>query len=140
MEIQPASIAQVRAGRGGRAILIEDDVLDIARRLQAIDESLRLRWNEQGEFFVIYQVLDDAEKLVLTAQELDERVLRRVREIAHPSYDYMAEVDRMDKQSRKDADHRFYEETGEVGERLAHAVRRDLQAQNKVFVSGKSNA
>jgi hypothetical protein len=134
MEIQPASIAQVRAGRNGRKVLIEDDVLHIAKRLQEIDRSLRLRWNEQGEFFVVYQVLDGSEKLVLTARELDERIVQRVRKIAHPSYDYVAEMERMDRRAEKDADHRFHEQTGEIGERMAHALRKDLQAQNKVFI------
>ena len=134
MEIQPASLAQVRAGRDGRSILIEDDVANIAGRLKTIDDSLRLRWNERGEYFVVYQQLGRDEKLVLTAQQLDERILHRVQQITHPSYDFVGEIDRMDKQAQKDADHRFSEQTGEIAEELAHAVRKDLGATNKAFI------
>jgi hypothetical protein len=55
-------------------------------------------------------------------------------QIANPSYDFMAEVEAMDRQAEKDKDHAFHEETGEIAEELAHAVRKDLGATNKVFV------
>lgn len=138
MEIQPASLAQVRKGRDGRRVLIEDDVLDIAKRLQEIDDSLKLLWNEYGEYFVVAEVVQTPdgpeERLVTTAQDLDERLLQRVEKITHPSYDFAKEVDRIDKEAEKEKDHRFHEETGEVGERLAHAVRKDLQHTGKAFV------
>jgi hypothetical protein len=136
VEIEPATLAQVRAGRDGRSVLIEEDVFDVARQLKAIDHSLRLRWSESGEHFVVYQLLEseDVEKLVLTAKELSPGIVERVRQITHPSYDYVGEIDRMDKQAEKDKDDRFKEQTGEVGERLAHAVRKDLGATNKAFV------
>ncbi len=138
MEIEPATLAQVAMGRDGKMHEVDDDVGGIALRLKEIDDSLRLRWNEFGGFFVIYQMLDTAEglleKLVLTAQELDGRIIKRVEQITHPSYDFVAEMDRMDEQAQKDKDHAFHEQTGEVAERMAHAVRKDLEAQNKAFV------
>ncbi len=138
MEIEPATLAQVAMGRDGKMHEVDDDVGGIALRLKEIDDSLRLRWNEFGGFFVIYQMLDTAEglleKLVLTAQELDGRIIKRVEQITHPSYDFVAEMDRMDEEAQKDKDHAFHEQTGEVAERMAHAVRKDLEAQNKAFV------
>jgi hypothetical protein len=136
MDIQPASVAQVRAGRDGRRFLIEDDVLDVARRIKEIDDSLSLQFNERGEFFVVVQTLADGEeKLVTTAQELDERLIHRLKHITHQSYDYVAEMDRIDKQAEKDSEHRFSEKVGEAGEKAAHALREDLGATNKAFVS-----
>lgn len=134
MELQPASLAQVRAGRDGRMIAIDEDVLDIAMRLQEIDDSLRLRWSESGEYFVVYQLIGDGEKLVLTSTELTPQIIERVRKIAHPEYDFGAELDQMDAQAEKDKDHRFHEQVGERGEVLAHALRKDLQAKNKIIV------
>jgi hypothetical protein len=138
MEIQPASMAQVVTGRGGRRIPVDDDVGNIARRIKEIDNSLSLQFNERGEFFVVVQTVDTPtgpeEKLVLTAQELDERVLHRVKHITHQSYDYVAEMDQMDAQAKRDEDHAFHEKTGEAGEVAAHALRKDLGATNKAFV------
>jgi hypothetical protein len=138
MEIVPATFAQVKAGRDGRNVLVEDDVFEVARQLKEIDSSLCLRWNERGEYFVVYQLWGqgqgETEKLVLTSQELTPAILERVRQIVHPSYDFAAEMDRMDAQAKKDEEHRFAEETGEVGEHLAHALRKDLGATNKAFV------
>lgn len=135
MDIEPASIAQVRQGKDGRNILIEDDVLSIARGLLDIDPNLRLRWNDRGHYFVIYWInAQGDEKLVLTSKELTPAILERVRYIQSPAYDYIAEVDRMDRQAKKEEDHRFHEEAGEIGERLAHAVRRDLQDKSKIIL------
>ncbi len=134
MEIQPASIAQVRKGRDGRQVLIENDVLDVARRIKEIDESLILRYNEFGEYFVVAQIIGDEEKLVLTAQELDERVLHRIKHITHASYNFADEAEKMDKQAKKDEEHAFHERAGEAGEVAAHALRKDIGATTKAFV------
>jgi hypothetical protein len=135
MEITPASFAQVRDGRDGRRITIEEDVGDIARRVKEISHLLSLQWNEKGEFFAVVETTaDGTERLVLTAQECDNRIVERVMRIADASYDFLAEVDAMDARAEREKAHRFSEETGEVGERLAHALRRDIQAKNKVIL------
>lgn len=135
MEIQPATLAQVRAGRGARTIIIEEDVLDVAARLKQIDPQLSLHWNETGGYFSVVETGQDGrERLVLSAQELDDRVIQRVQQIAHPSYNYGLELDRMDDRADREKDHRFHEQTGEIGERLAHALRTDLQAKNKIIL------
>ncbi len=134
MEIRPASIAQVRASKDGRNVLIEDDVLDVAKRLAEIDPDLRLRWSERGEHFTVYQQLGDTEKLVLTSKEMTPAIVERIRQIAHPSYDFAGELDRMDDQADKDADHAFAEKVGPYGERMAHAIRKDTEHKGKVFL------
>ncbi len=122
-------------GRDGRRITIEEDVGNVAKRIKEINPRLGLQWNERGEFFTVVEDDGKTERLVLTAQECDERIVKRVEEIASPGYDYLGEIDRMDAQAEKDKDHRFHEQTGEIGERLAHALRKDLQAKNKAFVT-----
>jgi len=135
MKLEPASLAQVRTGRDGRRVCIDEDVFDVARRLAQIDPSLSLHWNERGEYFVVVETGEDGrERLVTTTTELDGRLIEHVERLAHPSYDFVGEMDRMDAQARRDADHRFHEQTGEVAERLAYAVRKDLQAKNRIFL------
>jgi hypothetical protein len=136
VELQAATLAQVRAGRDGRRILVEDDVLEIAGMIRQVDEHLSLHWNETGEYFSVVETAEDGrERLVLSAQELDGRVLERIQQIAHPDYNYVAELDKLDAQAEREKEHRFSEQTGEIGERLAHALRTDLQAKNKIIVS-----
>lgn len=126
-EIVPATLTQVVRGRGGSTILIEDDVCGVAQRLKEIDDSFRLRYNEQGEFFVVYQLTGDGEKLVTTAQECDARLVERVRRVASDSYDYGAEVTKAEDEADRIKNEQFKEEVGEISERLAHAVREDLR-------------
>lgn len=135
MEIQPASLAQVRKGRDGRNILITDDVSSVARDLHEIDPKLRVRFSEGGGHYAVYfQYPDGREELVLTAQKLDQRIVKRFREIADESYDFGAEVERIDRQAERDQDARFSEQVAERGERLAHALRQDLGVKRRIHV------
>ncbi len=127
-------MAQVRRGKDGKLVLIEDDVLAVARGLLDIDPKLRLRYSEEGHYFVVYWLDGNRERMVLTSTELTPAILDRVRYIQSSSYDFMAEVDRMDAQAEKDEAHRFHEETGVIGEQLAHAVRKDLQSKSKIII------
>lgn len=139
MEIRPASIAQVAQARDGRMIEIGDDVGNVAKSLQQIDPGLRLRYSEAGEYFVVYWRPDEWDEgdgqLVLTAQECDQRIVKRVQEIAQPGYDFAAELERLDEQTRTEKEHEWSERVGETGERLAHALRKDRgYDQSRVFI------
>jgi hypothetical protein len=112
--------------RGGRAFLIEDDVCNVARDLQTIDPSLRLRFNDQGKY-VVYQVREDGEQLVGIYDELDQRIVERAREYTNPAYNLADELDRVDAEREHDRDREFTEQVGDLSERLAHAVREDLR-------------
>ncbi len=127
IEITSATLAQVSQGRGSELILIEDDVHDVAKRLREIHDSLRLRYNKQGEYFVVYQDTGDGEHLVTTAQECDARLVERVRRVVSPSYNYGAEMDKAEAQADAIKNQEFKEQVGEISERLAHAVRTDLR-------------
>lgn len=134
MEITPASLTQVFKGRGGRFITVDGEV---ARQLQAIDPELHLRYSHGGDYFVVYRVDGGTgvEELVLTAQQCDLRIVNRVRTIAQPTYDYGAELDRIDAERNKQIDYEKAQEVGEIGERLAHAIRKDIGATNRAFIT-----
>lgn len=135
MDISPANIAQVELGRDGRVVTIDDDVLNIAKDLKAIDDKLRLRWVEKAEYFCVYELEEDgSESLVLTSQELNPQIVERVRQIAHPSYDYVAELDKLDAQVDREFNHAQRERLGEAAEKLSFAVRKDLGLTNRAFI------
>lgn len=95
--------------------------------MREIHDSLRLAWNEFGEYFVVYQQLDDGtEHMVTTAQTADARLVKRIQKIASSQYNFPEEVDRLDKQAKKEADYKFSQQIGEIAERVAHAVRKDM--------------
>ena len=133
MQLEPASITQVRQGKK-RRITVEADVGSVVKQIQEIDPRLGVIWDDDGEFFAVVEQDGPKQRVVLTAQELDHRVLIRVREIASEDYDYVGEMDRMDAQADKDKDSRFRNEVGENAEVMAHALRSDLQAKNKIFL------
>ena len=126
MDIQPADLSQVVRARDGNMVLIEDDVLDIAKQLHEIDPRLRVHWSEVSEHFAVYTSENEEEHLVTTCQELDQRLVNRIREIAHPSYNYGEELDRIEAKQKAESEQQFSETVGELAERLAHALRSDL--------------
>jgi hypothetical protein len=146
VEISPARLAQVQTARGGQFVEITDDVQNVAADLAAIDPGLRLRYSEAGGYFVVYHVqeLPDGkrrEHLVTTAQELDQRLVQRIRAIdARTGYDYARELDRLEREAEQQRDREFSERTGPIAERLAHAVRHDLGVQSRIFVPGRDKA
>lgn len=135
MEIQHASLAQVRRGRDGRVVEVPADLFGVTDRLREIDPGLGVKYNEFGDYFVIYHAQPNGdEDLVTTTIRLTPDVVDHVRKLAHPSYDYVAELERLDRQAERDRDHRFHEQVGEAGERLAHAIRKDIGTTNRAFI------
>lgn len=130
IEVAPATLNQVMRGRGGHLITLENDT---AKQLAEISSHLRfplkLRYNEQGEYYAVYQVLENGvdEHLVTTAQQCDSRLIEKIRKVIHPSYDFAAEVEQEEKKVQKEQDHKFHEQVGEISERYAHAIREDLR-------------
>lgn len=134
MEITPASLTQVFKGRGGRFITVDGEV---ARQLRDLDPELHLRYSHGGDYFVVYRVDSHTgkEEMVLTAQECDLRIVNRVRVIAQPTYDFAAELDRIDREHEASIDYEKGQQVGEIGERLAHAIRKDIGATNRAFIT-----
>ena len=133
MDLQPASIAQVRQGKH-RRVTVTADVGSVVKQIQEIDPRLGVIWDEDGEFFAVVEQDGPKQRIVLTALELDYRVLQRIRELASPDYDYVAEMDKMDQQADKEKEHKFMQEVGENAEVMAHALRSDLEYKGKIFI------
>ncbi|HTA98670.1 MAG TPA: hypothetical protein VK730_13640 [Solirubrobacteraceae bacterium] len=133
--MQRASLTQVRAGRNGKLIEIDADVMDICNRIREIDSSLGVDWNEDGNYFRVYQLVQGGEKhVVTTTRELTPEVVEEVRRIANPGYNLASELERLDDQADRDNQHAFQEKVGEGAERLRHAMRKDLQLQDRIYL------
>jgi hypothetical protein len=133
-----ASLEEVQAGRGVELVHIEDDVLDVVRRLREIHPGLNVRWNPHQEYFTIYELcVDGRERIVTNVTELDPRLIEHFEMLASESWDAVAEMDRMDDQAERDKEYALAERTGEIGERLHHALRSDLEVKDHVYVPEK---
>lgn len=109
-------------------VQIDHEVAGIARELSEIDSHIRLRYSEAGGYFAIfYQPDDGAEYLIFTAQDLDERIVQKMRKIHHrclqPGYSFAAELDAVEAKNQAEIEHERYNRDGELHERLAHALR-----------------
>ncbi len=142
-EIEPATVQQIREGRDGRMHLIESDAGSLVMRMRELDPNLRLRYSEAGDYYVVYYRKDDEPEgtgeLVATYKECDDRIVKDLERIAwenrQPGYSYAEELEKRDKEAEKKFNHKQREAIGEKGERLAHALRKDLgKTGHKIFV------
>ena len=140
MELEAATLAQVIEGADGRTYEVPSDVGMVVRDLRAIDPTLRVRYSERGRHFVVYQHIESpdgrvVDHLVLTALELDQRVVNRVREIASPDYDFVADSVRRRAQRERDSKAELRDRIRAEGDRAAHAARKDLGLDKaRIFV------
>jgi hypothetical protein len=140
MIIEPHSLPHIERGRRGVTIFIDDDALGVAKQLEEMQfpsgyGKLKLAWNEFRESFVVIQVKDDgSEHIVTFAKQADGRLVDRVRRITHPSYNFAQELEAIDAQADKERDWLFSQRVGDLAERLAHSVRKDIQAKNRIFL------
>lgn len=140
MQVQPASIDQVRRLGDGRMVTITADAGGVADSIRRLDPCLRLRYSERADCWIVYRVHrhgqpcadDDPERtedLVLTAQECDHRIVARLEYIdshGRGGYDYAAEIEKAALNARRRQRQEFAERIGDTAERTAHALRRDL--------------
>ena len=157
MNVEPAHVDQVRAASDGRMVLIDSDVCGVAADLRAIDPGLKVRFAEGGNppFFAVYHESyapngDLTQQLVLTQKAhlthagtwagLDQSIVDRVREIdsqGRSGYDFVAELEKQNSRARKAERDAFRERMGDVGQRAAHAARKDLGSTSRAFISSK---
>jgi hypothetical protein len=132
--IDPSQILTVRRV-GGTTIEISDDVQGVARSLREIDDRFRLRadldhmQNLLGWTVELHIPLADGstdEQFVCAYRELDHRIVHDARRYTSPGYDIADELEKEDAVRDKAMDHKRRELSGDVGERLAHAIRTDL--------------
>jgi hypothetical protein len=129
IDISPVSLDQVQRGRGGRLVIIDNDVNGVAKDIQAIHPDFFLRFNEQGGYFVVLQDMGPAHRphVVTMAQECDQRLARRVQKVVHPSYDPGADMDRHHDERDRINNAENADKVGEVSEKLAWALREDIR-------------
>jgi hypothetical protein len=138
MEIRHATLETVRKGRDGRRVLVTGDVLGVVAQLQQIDPRLRVFWNEYAEYYVIVEELPDgSESLVTTIPPdgLNSQLVEYVRMLGSMKYDYIGNAEKADREAEKAKTHEFEEKIGEIGEEMAHKIRRDdVEYSGKAFV------
>lgn len=143
MEIEPATVEQIKIARDGRLVTISDDVGNVARDLRALHPTLRLRHSESAGHFIVYQEIEKSDgeiiqHLVTTAQQCDQRLVRRVAQIIHPSYDLHKELDKVEAESWEKIEDEMDEWIEDQGDCLAHAMRKDLGINKDSARSKKS--
>lgn len=133
--VEPASAHQVLQARDGTFVEVDGDV---TRALKALDPNLHLRYSTSGKYYVVYW-RDEAkgkDHLVLTAQTCDMRIVARAELIGSGLYSYADELERLDSQAKADHEYKISQQIGDIGERLAHAIRQDLGAKQRIFLPG----
>jgi len=134
VDLEPASIAQVKMMKDGRVLEIDDDVSGIAKQLAEIHPSLKLRWSEPGEYFVVFQETEEGRHLVTTSLTCDQRLVDRLREVTAEGYDLAYEIEKREAEAKAVHEAKISDQVGEVGERLAHAIRADLGERKPDYV------
>lgn len=143
MEIQPATLDQIRIARNGKWVVIDNDVGNVAKDLRTLHPSLRLRHSESSGHFVVYQEIVHPngkveQHLVTTAKECDQRLVKRVAQIMQPEYDFAKELDKMDDEAKKRSEKEFEEQIEDHADRLAFAIRKDMGFKSDISRSAKS--
>ena len=144
-ELEPIAIQQIYRGKNGRAVEIEDDVLDIVKQIKQVDPNLYVRWSEKGEYFVVYCRLPHEPpgtgNVVLMVPELDQRVVSMIQKAAweqkQDDYSLADALDKKDDEADAKRDKEFSEQIGEYAERLAHAIRKDMDFDKQRMVVTK---
>ena len=155
MEVQPASISQVQVGEDGRVYEISAESSTVVADLQAMDKGLKVRFSERGQCFIVRHehhdgcphngtVGEGGSYLVSTVQAyqgrtgvwtgLDQRLVDRIRFIdphGRSGYNYADELEKASRKAREDQRRQFTEKMGDIGERAAHALRKDLGQRYK---------
>ena len=155
MDIQPATVEQVRVGTDGRMVLIDAEASQVVKDLQSMIPEIRVRFAEDAKppFWAVYVLEDDGRSthLVLTQQAtltssgtwagLDDRIVKRVAEIdpqGRGGYDYLEQLDRQNELARKRTRERKRERFGELGEQAQRELRRKLgPPHTRIFVGGQ---
>lgn len=138
IEIEPATHTQVVAA-GDDWVVVNDDIGGIAKELRELDSRLHLRHNLGQNYYAIYAKEKGTEYLVGTYKSLDRRVTRRIREIMHPSYDFVKEGEELEDQREREHNWKMDQIHGENAERLAYALRKDLGLnKDRAFIGDRT--
>jgi hypothetical protein len=135
-EVPIATYEQVvQAGDDFYIITARDSTL--IKEINDIDKRLHVKYNFRFDFFVLFAKEQtrqgETEYLVKTFTKLDNRIVERVREISHPSYDFVKEGDDLEKQRDDEKLYKIRQTIGNTAEQLAHALRKDLGVKTHAF-------
>jgi len=133
-----------------RQVIVDSSSCSIVADLKSIDPSLEVRFVDSAEpYFAIVQNIDhrDGRKeqhlvtTVLAEQTsfgsyagLDQRIVERVRKITHPSYDFGSEALAIKTEHDNEARRKREDLYGDIGERAAFELRKDLGSTSKAFI------
>lgn len=150
MNIEPASFDQIRTASDGSLVTITADIGGVAEDLRRLDACLRLRYSENADCWIVYRIHrhgepcgdDDPERteeLVLTAQECDQRIVKRLEFIdpqGRGGYDFAHEVERVARDAKEQDRRSFRERVSEAAEEAAHELRKadGERYRGRVFV------
>lgn len=127
--LQPANIDQVQGNLEHGFVTIDADVGDIIKQIKAIDSRFGVEYNLRGEFFALFMEEPapgggTTQTLVNTFTELDQRVVNRLMEIMHPSYNFGAEVDKLEDEKQKKFEAEWEDKVNEKSEEIAFRLRK----------------
>ena len=151
--LSPAKLDQIVETRN-RQVIVDADSCSVVRDLQDIDKNFGVRFVDGPQpFFAVYQNIEHPDgrleqHLVTTAQAyptafgtyagLDGRIVDRVREISHESYDFAKEAAKRRSEHEAEAKRKRQDYAGEMGEMAAHAVRKDLGSTSRAFFKDRA--
>ena len=122
-------------------IVVEDDVQDVVRDLQRIDQRLRVSYVEANHTYWVWLDITEPDGRPrrhfvssVEGDSFDQRVVRMAERITHESYDLVAEMDRIEAQLEREREERRVAPIEENADRLHHALRQDLRIKDQIFV------
>ncbi len=126
---QQAGLSYVDVNKG-RITTEGPDVLDLKRQIRELwNGTLEAYFDwEQREWIIVENRLDGVQDLVTTCKphQFNDRLLDRLREAANTTtVEAMNYVDAFNEKREAELDKEFYEITGDAGERLMHAFKKD---------------
>ena len=147
--LSPARLDQFVETRN-RQVVVDADSCAVVKDLREIDKTLGVRFVDgPNPYFAVFQDIrhedgSNEQHLVTTTQAyptafgtytgLDERIVDRVRQITHSSYDFMAEAEKNKHEWEESMRKARADKMGEIAEQAAHALRKDMGVKTKAFI------
>ena len=131
VEITPLPFDRAMKLRNGKRVAITADVGDIAKQLREINPDLKLFYNSQAAAYCVELHTTESngsvtEHLVGAYDEIDARVLTRIRQVMHPDYDLEAEIAKSEAAADRAQEQKMAEALGDAGEKMGFALQKDL--------------
>lgn len=149
MRVEPASIEQVRVAEDGEWVIIGPDSSSTVAKIQELDPTLRVRLSTTAGMFAVYREGEPVPPILTcrayqngfgTWEGLDDRVLRRLEFIdplGRGGYDFVKEMESMNAAAEKARLERRHQAFAPLGEKAAHALRKDLGVKSRAFIKDK---